>query len=121
MGYNLAKEYADSLVSEIRDNTREGYPFGKSEDEVDDYSGEPVELSAYDYLQDVLSIIYSVDADRSYRGARILIGYGGPNVWIDTNTNALEVYWGETVTRYLPSEFIDYLDEALEELWNMGG
>lgn len=121
MADKLAEEYADRMASEIRDRTREGYPFGKSEDEIDDYSGEPVELSAYDYLEDALDIIYSVSGDRSYRGARILIAYGGPNVWIDTNTNALEVYWGETTTRYLPSQFIDHLDEALEELWDMGG
>lgn len=121
MSDNLAEEYADSMASRIRQDTSDGYPFGKREDEVDDYSGEPVELSAYDWLEDALDIIYSVDADRSYRGARVCIGYGGPNVWVDTNTNALEVYWGGRATRYLPSQFIDYLDEALEELWNMGG
>ena len=121
MSDKLAEEYADRLVSEIRDRTREGYPFGMSDEDCEDYSGEPEPLTAYDYLTDVLDIIYSVDGDRSYRGARICIGYGGPNVWIDTNTNALEVYWGESVTRYLPSQFIEYLDEALEELWSMGG
>lgn len=121
MSDKLAEEYAERMASEIRERTREGYPFGMSDEDTDDYSGEPEPLTAYDYLADVLNIIYSVDGDRSYRGARILIGYGGPNVWIDTNTNALEVYWGETATRYLPSQFIDHLDEALEELWNMGG
>lgn len=115
----LAKDYAESVAQGIRDNVESGYPFGK--DEEREQYGEPVELSAYDYLEDALDIVYSVDSQRNYRGARILVGFGGPNVYIDTNTSALEVYWGsDTATRYLPASFINELDNALQELWEMG-
>lgn len=115
----LAKEHAESVAQGIRDNVESGYPFGK--DEEREQYGEQAELSAYDYLEDALDIVYSVDSNRVYRGARVLVSWGGPNVYIDTNTNALEVYWGsDTATRYLPAAFIDALDEALLELWEMG-
>lgn len=120
MSANLAQEYADRMWQDIRDNVENGTPFGIREED-DGYGDEGDELTAYDYLQDALDIRYTVNAAREYLGARILVGYGGPNVWIDTNTNALEVYWGQTATRYLPSEFIEQLDVALEELWDMGG
>jgi hypothetical protein len=120
MSDNLAQEYADSMWQGITDDLENGTPFGIREED-DGYGDAGEELTAYDYLQDVLDIKYTVNSAREYLGARICIGYGGPNVWIDTNTNALEVYWGQTVTRYLRSEFINALDEALEELWDMGG
>lgn len=120
MSDNLAQEYADSMWQSIRDDVEKGTPFGIREED-DGYGDAGEELTAYDYLQDVLDIRYTVNSAREYLGARILVGYGGPNVWIDTNTNALEVYWGQTATRYLPSEFIEQLDVALEELWDMGG
>lgn len=122
MSDNLAQEYADSMWQSIRDDVENGTPFGEDTDAFENGETEsPEELTAYDYLEDVLDIRYTVNSAREYLGARILVGYGGPNVWIDTNTNALEVYWGQTATRYLPSEFIEQLDVALEELWNMGG
>ena len=122
MSDNLAQEYADSMWQSITDNLENGTPFGEDMEAFENGETEsPQELTAYDYLEDVLDIKYTVNSAREYCGARICIGWGGPNVWIDTNTNALEVYWGDTATRYLRSEFIDALDEALEELWNMGG
>ena len=120
MSDNLAKEYADSIWQGINDDLENGTTFGIREED-DGYGDAGEELTAYDYLQDALDIKYTVNSAREYLGARVLITYGGPNTWIDTNTNALEVYWGDKATRYLPSGFINALDEALEELWNMGG
>jgi hypothetical protein len=120
MSDNLAQEYADSMWRAITDDLENGTVFGIREED-DAYGDAGEELTAYDYLQDALDIRYTVNAQREYLGARVLVAYGGPNVWIDTNTNALEVYWGNTATRYLRSEFINALDEALEELWDMGG
>jgi hypothetical protein len=85
--------------------------FGTNED-----TGE--ELTAYDWLDDVLDIEYRVGADKEYRSARILLTYGGPNTWLDTRTGELTVYWGsDTATRHLRDTFTDALDEALAEIW----
>jgi len=78
--------------------------------------GEPVH--GYDYLEDVLDIQYIVTSEKQYIGARVLVAFGGPNIWINTQTKTIEGYWWDE------SAFASYyddeigLDEALEEIWN---
>lgn len=131
----LAAQHADSLIETIRTRTDAGYPFGvrrNDSDEVfqfddadapaldsDEFADEWCEAGAIDYLSDVLNIHYMVNSDRTYRSARILISFGGPNVWIDTRTRELEVHWAGSEYRHLPGAFIDGLDDALSELWEM--
>ncbi len=122
MSTELAAEYADSLVEQIRENVSNGTPFGVSTEDEPILDREPGdEGSAMDYLSDVLDIQYIVDSDRTYRAGRVLITFGGPNAWVNTQTSNLEVaWWSDTEYRSLPAEFISGLDGALEELWEMG-
>lgn len=117
-----ASDYADSLSEELWALSEAGTPFGVCSDDnpiLDRENGE--EGSAMDYLADALDIQYIVDSDRKYRAARVLIAFGGPNAWINTLTSQLEVaWWSATEYRNLPSDFINGLDDALEELWGMG-
>ena len=117
-----ATEYADSIARDIRANVNAGHPFGISTEEdpiLDREEGE--EGTAMDYLSDVLDIQYVVTGDRQYRGARVCIAFGGPTAWINTMTSQLEVaWWSEPVYRDLPRAFVEGLDDALEELWDMG-
>lgn len=129
-----ATEYAESIANGITERTNNGYPFGvrdANSDEVFDDMEEAVSqgveeddtvpAGGMDYLSDVLDIQYIVTGDRQYRAARILIAFGGPTAWINTLTGQVEAaWWSETVYRDLPREFIDELDNALEELWEMG-
>lgn len=78
------------------------------------YDGE--EMSAFDYLQDALDIEYIVNSKREYLGARVLVTFGGPNIWVNTRTKVVEGYWwGE----YAKASFDDGigLDDALQTLW----
>lgn len=87
---------------------------GFSDDDVNS-EGEP--LSAFDYLQDALDIEYVVNSKAEYLGARVLVAFGGPNIWVNTRTNTVEGYWwGDSAT----ASFSDNvgLDDALSELWN---
>ena len=75
-------------------------------------------MTAFDYLQDALDIEYIVASDKkTYLGARVLVAFGGPNIWINTRTKTVEGHWwgdsyAETYTDSIG------LDEALEELFN---
>lgn len=110
MARETAEQYRDTITADC-DN---GTPFGLNEDE---FSGE---LSAYDWLHDALDIEYRVSSDGEYRSARVLIGWGGPNVWVDTARHQIQVSWySPLVELTLPDEFIDGLNEALEEIWGM--
>jgi hypothetical protein len=79
------------------------------------YDGE--QMSAFDYLQDALDIEYIVNSKKEYLGARVLVAFGGPNIWINTRTKQVEgAWWGESFTMPYHQDSIG-LDEALEELW----
>ena len=75
------------------------------------------EFSAFDYLQDALEIEYIVNSKKEYLGARVLVAFGGPNIWINTRTKTVEgSWWSDSAS----ASFQDNigLDEALEELFS---
>lgn len=75
--------------------------------------GEP---SAYEYLQDALDIQYLVTSKGNYIGARVLVAFGGPNIWINTFNKTVEGHWwGEGVTLSYSEDALG-LDEVLESL-----
>lgn len=74
------------------------------------------EFSAYDYLERALDIEYVIDRKGQCIGGRILVAFGGPNIWVDTRRGVVEgAWWGETAS----ASFKDSLglDDALAELW----
>lgn len=73
-------------------------------------------MSAFDYLSDALDIEYIVNSKGEYLGARVLVAFGGPNIWVDTRRGIVEgAWWSEHAT----ARFTDNigLDDALSELW----
>lgn len=130
MTIETATAHAESIANQITERVNNDAPFGyvtshgehydtleeATADGVEEYEIE--EATALDYLEDALDIEYRVNANREYKSAEILVGFGGPNVWIDTKTATVNVaWWSETVSRSIPREFTDALDEALEELF----
>lgn len=96
-------------VQEIARRLTEGFD---SADLNDD--GE--ELTAFNYLSDALDIEYVVNSKSEYLGARVLVAFGGPNIWINTRTNTVEGYWWGESARASFEDGIG-LDDALSELW----
>jgi len=72
--------------------------------------------NAFDWLQDALSIEYIVTGKKEYLGARVLVAFGGPNIWVDTRRGMVEGYWWG---QYAEASFKDNigLDDALQCLW----
>jgi hypothetical protein len=102
---NDLQNHVDSIAARLSNG------FG---DELND-DGEP--MGAFDYLQDALDIEYIVTGSGEYLGARILVAFGGPNIWIDTRRGVVDGYWWSDRAS---SSFADNigLDDALAELWN---
>ena len=95
-------------VQEIARRLSEGFD---SADLTDD--GE--EMTAFDYLQGALDIEYIVSSKGEYLGARVLVAFGGPNIWVNTRTHTVEGHWwGDSAY----ASFTDGigLDDALSEL-----
>ena len=72
--------------------------------------------TAYDYLQDVLDIQYIVNGKGEYLGARVLVAFGGPNIWVDTQRGIVEGFWWGDYAKASFTDGMD-LDDALSELW----
>ena len=74
------------------------------------------EFSAFDYLQDALDIEYIVNGKGEYLGARVLVAFGGPNIWVNTRTGTVEGAWWADCAEASFTDNIG-LDDALSELW----
>ena len=68
-----------------------------------------------DYMEGVLDIEWITFNDHKYKAARLLVAFGGPNVWVNTQTEMIEGYWGTDKVQW---HYIDNigLDDYLEEL-----
>jgi hypothetical protein len=87
-------------------------PPGPTVDEYGETKGD-----AFDWLSDVLDIEYTVSGKKEYLGARVLVAFGGPNIWVNTRTKTVEGYWwGDSASA--PFEDNLGLDDALNELFN---
>lgn len=101
----------------IPDDVEEQYrcPSCGTVHEVDDLE----QLSIYDYFDNVLDIRYIVERDKSFRSVELLVTFGGPNIWISTESQSVELYWwGDRASYPLSREAVDAIDELAEELWN---
>lgn len=102
------KSQVDGIIKAIENCE---YDFDKEYSEYD-------EPCASDYLSDVLDVNYIINADKSYKGCRILVAFGGPNIWIDTVNKEVQGYWGSD--KYIQSYFNDELGvcDYFEEHYN---
>ena len=74
------------------------------------------DIGAYEYLHDVLDIEYVVNSQHEYLGARVLVAFGGPNIWINTRTNEVQGYWGgDSCIRHFDDNL--GIDDVLREFW----
>ncbi len=52
------------------------------------------DASTSGFLDRCLDYEFTVSAQRQFLGARILVAFGGPNIWVDTRFDRVEGYWG---------------------------
>ena len=88
------------------------------EDEVPDEYDEERYQDLYWYLQDNLGIKVLTDLDReTMYGCEICVAWGGPNIYINTNTRNIEGYWGfDEVTYPLSLHVCDEIDDLVDEM-----
>jgi len=88
---------------------------GKNED------GE--QYAVYDYLQEVYNIDYIINHNKIYKGARLLVAGGGPNIYVDTQEKQVVGYWLDDkieVPYYEDNLGLDdYLEEIATNLFNL--
>lgn len=76
-------------------------------------------LSLYDYFDDVLDIEYRFGSDKQLRSVQLLVTYGGPNIYIDTASCAVELYWwGDRESYPIDRNVCGEIDSIFEEIFN---
>ena len=101
---NRLKEMVENIAEQIR----------TGQYETDNQDGP----SAMDYLEDILDIQYIISSDKQYLGARVLVAFGGPNIWINTQSKTVEGYWWSENCEISYFEDNLGLDDYLEEIYN---
>ena len=77
-------------------------------------------VSLSEWLEDgIYDTEYTVDSRKEYRAVRIMVACGGPNIYINTRSGDVELYWWTESARYaMTRDVIDAIDELFEELYN---
>lgn len=72
-----------------------------------------------DYLGDnVYDIEYTIGSNKEYRGVSLMIACGGPNIYINTQSGDVELYWwGESARYPMSSDAVNMIDSTYEELF----
>ena len=105
-------EYLESLHADLS----AGFTYETNEDgECRDEDGNPT--SPWEYVIDALDIEVTRSLNGDYRSARVLLTFGGPNVWLDTADRELQGAWGsKRVNMSIPYDVCEEIDAAVEEL-----
>ena len=75
------------------------------------------EEDAHEWMEGVYSIEWICHQDKTYKSARLMVAGGGPNIWVNLQTNKVEGYWWGD---YCAHNFVDNigLDQYLEEIYD---
>lgn len=73
-----------------------------------------------DWLNDsVFDIKWILDSDREYFACRLMVACGGPNIYIDTFRESVELFWwGDRAYYPLDSYAIEFIDDNMRELFH---
>ena len=95
----MCKNIADSITNPV-DNSEHGE-----------------QASVASWMEDVYDIEWIMYQDKRYKAARLLVAGGGPNIWVNLQTDTVDGYWG---TDKYSHGFVDNigLEEVCEEIYN---
>lgn len=90
---------------------------GRQVDLIGTEESDPWEqVSFYDYFENALDIDYIVNSNKEYKACRIMVAYGGPNIYINTWERKVELYWWtESGSFWLSGDTCDAINELAEE------
>ena len=72
-----------------------------------------------DYFDDFYDVDYIVGSDKKYKACRVLVAFGGPNIYVDTWEKQIQLFWwSNTATADIPYDLCEQIDEFFETLYN---
>ena len=120
--YTEGKIYKCPICGELysiddAEETEDGHKCPACDEEIED--GDEEQQSLYDYFNDVFDIEYRISGNREFRSVQIMVACGGPNIYIDTGTAQVELYWWTDRASYpISYNARDEIDAYFEDLYN---
>ena len=72
-----------------------------------------------DYFSDFYDVDYIVDSNKKYKACRVLVAFGGPNIYINTWNEQVQLeWWSEKAIADIPEGLCMAIDEFFETLYN---
>ena len=115
--YNGEEYNTDELEITENEEGEEGYIIEGEFVSIDDME----QLSLWNYFSDddIYDIKYTIDGNKEYCGVRLMVACGGPNVYINTISGDVELYWwGDDAKASMSSDLIREIDTIWEEYYN---
>ena len=76
-------------------------------------------VDVLEWLGDVDDVEYTIGSSKEYRGVRLMIACGGPNIYINTNSGDVELYWwNESACYPMSSDVVNMINSVYEEIYN---
>ena len=107
-----------NMVTSIRDDLNRLYDANYTDEEREEMEENGEACDLYSYFFDALDIEYTIGANGDFRGARIAVTLGGPNIYVDTRRGCVEGFWGsDHLESWVPSEVCDEINAIFEEFY----
>ena len=72
-----------------------------------------------DYFSDFYDVDFVVGSDKHYKACRVLVAFGGPNIYINTWDEQVQLeWWSEKAIADIPEGLCMAIDEFFETLYN---
>lgn len=77
------------------------------------------DIYTYFFDEEIFDIEYSIGGNMEFRGVRLMIACGGPNIYIDTNTKSVRLaWWSERAEYPLDYDAVEAINSYWEEYYN---
>ena len=71
-----------------------------------------------DYFDDFYDVDYVVGSDKKFKACRVLVAFGGPNIYIDTWEQQVQLeWWGKHAEAYIPDDLCEQIDDFFKAIY----
>ena len=83
------------------------------------FAGDVYPVGILEWLGDgVYDVEYTIGSDKEYRSVKLMVACGGPNIYLNTRTKDVELYWWSESARYpMSSDVVNMIDSIYEEMF----
>lgn len=100
---------------ELTDDERKAYEENRDIGDED----QPHDASMFDYLAENYGVWYTLDWDKELVHGKVCVAFGGPNIYINTDTGKVELYWWlDRADAPMTDAAIEAVNDFLDELYH---